>query len=72
MEHSNTEPRWLTPKQAEGFTSIPFRSLERLRLTGGGPIYSKVGRLIRYSTEDLEAWMRRDRRSSTSDSGSSQ
>jgi hypothetical protein len=62
---------WLSPKQAEAYTGISSRSLERLRLTGGGPVYSKVGRLIRYNSVDLEDWMRRDRRNSTSDSGSS-
>ena len=63
---------WLSPKEAETYTGIPSRSLERLRLTGDGPIFSKVGRLVRYSTEDLEIWMRRDRRNSISDSGRSQ
>ena len=33
------------------------RTLERLRATGGGPRFVKVGRLIRYRESDLESWL---------------
>ncbi len=48
---------------------VPIRTLERWRLTGAGPPYTKIGRTIRYAIEDLDGWMARHRRTSTSDLG---
>ena len=46
-------------------------TLNKLRLTGGGPIFIKLGRRVLYDVKDLEDWLGRHRRSSTSDHGSS-
>lgn len=32
-------------------------TLEKLRHYGGGPRYLKLGRLVRYRVEDLDAWL---------------
>jgi predicted DNA-binding transcriptional regulator AlpA len=32
-------------------------TLAKLRLTGNGPIYCKLGRRVVYRREDLEAWL---------------
>jgi len=32
-------------------------TLEKLRVFGGGPPFLKLGRLVRYRVEDLDAWM---------------
>lgn len=32
------------------------RSLAKLRVTGGGPAYRKIGRLVVYEPDDLIAW----------------
>ena len=45
---------------------VPIRTLERWRLTGAGPPYTKIGRTIRYAIGDLDGWMARHRRTSTS------
>jgi hypothetical protein len=42
-------------------------TFEKLRLTGGGPTYSKIGRRVVYRVEDLDAWLAKNRRSSTSE-----
>ena len=44
-------------------------TLNKLRLTGGGPIFIKLGRRVLYDFKDLEDWLGRHRRSSTSDLG---
>ena len=37
--------------------SVPVRTLQHWRLAGyGGPPYRKVGRAVRYSLADVEAW----------------
>ena len=46
-------------------------TLNKLRLTGGGPVFIKLGRRVLYDVKDLEDWLGRHRRSSTSDRGSS-
>jgi predicted DNA-binding transcriptional regulator AlpA len=42
-------------------------TFEKMRLTGGGPVYSKLGRRVVYRVEDLDAWLAANRRRSTSD-----
>lgn len=47
------------------------RTMEALRLRGGGPPYYSVGRrACRYRRRDLEIWLDARRRTSTSDPGS--
>jgi hypothetical protein len=44
-------------------------TLEKLRLSGGGPIFIKRGRTVLYRQADLDAWLESLRRRSTSDDG---
>jgi len=50
---------------------ISPRSLEKWRLTGGGPPFLKLGRRVLYDPQDLEEWLEESRRFSTSDTGTS-
>lgn len=43
------------------------QTLNKSRVTGGGPVYYKVGRLIYYRVGDLDAWLLAQRRNSTSE-----
>ncbi|WP_287361223.1 helix-turn-helix domain-containing protein [Mesorhizobium sp.] len=45
---------------------LSVSTLEKLRLTGDGPEYIKLGRTVVYSTADLDTWMEGNRRKSTS------
>ncbi|QNN66437.1 helix-turn-helix domain-containing protein [Sphingomonas lutea] len=45
-----------TPEAAE-FLRLGKPTLERLRLTGEGPRYCKLGGAVRYRRCDLEAWL---------------
>jgi excisionase family DNA binding protein len=49
--------RLLTQAEASRLLRLSERTLERLRLQGGGPLYVKAGRAVRYRECDLEAWI---------------
>jgi excisionase family DNA binding protein len=57
----------LTEREAASVLAVSQRTLQKWRLTGDGPPYAKVGRLVRYSTADLDAYVAQGRRRSTSD-----
>ena len=59
----------MRPAEAAVYLSLSRQRLAKLRLTGGGPAYSKLGRTIVYSPADLDAWLAANRRVSTSDPG---
>ena len=62
------DPKMKTPAAAV-YTGLKSRTLEKLRQTGGGPIYLKVGRSVLYAQSDLDTWLQQRRRASTSDPG---
>ena len=46
-----------TPGAAE-YTGLAESTLEKLRLTGGGPLFIRLGgRAIGYDLRDLDAWL---------------
>jgi excisionase family DNA binding protein len=49
--------RLLTQSEAARVLRLSERTLERLRLQGGGPLYVKAGRSVRYREPDLEEWI---------------
>jgi excisionase family DNA binding protein len=55
-----------TPEAAE-YTGIAQSTLEKLRVTGGGAPYIRIGRVVLYDQDDLDAWLAAHRRRSTSD-----
>lgn len=55
-----------TPETADRIgTSVSY--LNKLRCAGGGPVFVKMGRLVRYRPEDVDAYLDARRRTSTSD-----
>jgi len=64
--------RLLTQVEAARLLRLSERTLERLRLQGGGPLYVKAGRAVRYRECDLEAWIDARVVSSTSAIGDGQ
>lgn len=40
--------------------------VEQIRLRGGGPVFHKFGKSVRYKIEDVLAWMDAQRRCNTS------
>lgn len=56
----------LRTDQAAKYTGTSVSALNKLRLTGGGPTYIKLGRTVVYDIADLDAWLDAHRRKSTS------
>ena len=58
--------------QAAGYLRLARQTLAKLRCTGDSPIFYKVGRQVLYDRADLDAWLEKRRRRSTSDTGGSE
>ena len=58
---------FLTTVQAADFLGLSPRTLEKMRVLGGGPRYRKHGRYVRYHIDDLNAWSSSRTHDSTSD-----
>jgi len=63
---SAPDPKLRTAQAAE-YLGVSASFLEKLRVSGGGPPYSKFGRAVRYAQSDLDAFATMRRRHSTSD-----
>ncbi len=61
----------LTEAQTAKLLKLSPRTLQTWRVRGGGPAFLKIGKRIMYDRDDLLAWMRSTRRTSTSDRGRS-
>jgi hypothetical protein len=62
-----TNRPWLRTKPAGAYSGYAPSTLEKLRHTGGGPIYYKTGKIVVYHPDDLDDWIEQTRRRSTSD-----
>lgn len=62
-------PTYLPTTDAAQYLGLSPRTLEKYRVTGGGPLFHKFGRRVLYSEEDLATWAESKRRRSTSDLG---
>ena len=56
----------LTTDEAAEHVRLSDRRLERYRVTGEGPRFVKLGRRVSYRREDLDDWIERGVRRSTS------
>jgi predicted DNA-binding transcriptional regulator AlpA len=55
---------------AASYTGLAESTLNKLRMTGGGPRFLKISaRRVAYDTTDLDEWLATKRRRSTSDQG---
>ena len=68
IDNSNELRAKLTTPQAAAFVGLGVSSLEKLRVVGGGPVFLKIGRRVVYDALDLEQWLAKHKRSSTSES----
>ena len=67
MSNVETANRRLRTTQAAAYLSLSKSTLEKLRLTGGGPRYAKLGKIVVYGLSDLDAWTAARMRHSTSE-----
>jgi excisionase family DNA binding protein len=57
---------YLTPLEAAAYLHSSISTLAKLRVYGGGPVFHRIGRAIRYRKADLDQFMELTRASSTS------
>jgi hypothetical protein len=57
----------LRTQGAAHYCGVSPSLLNRLRVTGGGPAYSKISSIVSYDPDDLDAWLHAHRRTSTSE-----
>ncbi len=68
---SHDKPRLLSTAEAAAQLGLSPGYLKTLRVTGGGPVFVKLGgtRRVAYDPADLDAWVQASKRRSTSDQG---
>jgi len=60
-------PRHLiSEREAAELLGISYRTLQAWRVRGGGPLFCKIGRNVRYKVSDLDRWIEEQSRASTS------
>lgn len=62
-------PHFLTTPEAAKRVGLSHRTMEKHRCYGTGPNYRKLGGRVLYVLDELDAWVERARRWSTSDPG---
>lgn len=48
---------WLTAEDLSGELDIPKQTIYRWRVEGKGPRAHKIGRHLRFSRDDVDAWL---------------
>lgn len=56
MTEEDVEVKYITSEDAAIYLSVSPRYLSKLRTTGGGPRFVKLGKLIRYRYDWLDQW----------------
>lgn len=69
VQPAELPPRYLRTPEAARFLGLSGRTLEKHRTYGTGPRYSKLGGRVVYRVDDLQAWVERGSKASTSDPG---
>jgi len=69
MERHGEPLTLLTTDQAGKLVHLSGRTLEGLRVRGGGPVYRKLAGRVFYTLPDVLAWVDAQARLSTSDPG---
>lgn len=69
-EDCRTAPRYLPgglkdTRGAAAYLKCSKSFLEKLRCFGGGPVFIRLGRAVRYRTSDLDDWVARQRHKNT-------
>ncbi|HYI38982.1 MAG TPA: helix-turn-helix domain-containing protein [Allosphingosinicella sp.] len=59
--------RMVDTAAAAQYVGLAKNTLEKMRLYGGGPRFSKYGRAVRYSVPELDAWIEKNSAASTSE-----
>jgi len=52
-----TDEKLLNTKELAEYLGVAVSTIMQYRLDGRGPTYIKIGHLVRYRIEDVEAWL---------------
>ena len=63
------ENTFVPETDAAAFLGLSKRTLQKMRVKGGGPEFRKFGHAVRYELAEVAAWANARRRRSTSDNG---
>ena len=69
MTVSTSVSRRFRPPRAAEYLGVAESTLAKWRMRGDPPAYRKLGRVVVYDKDDLDAWLDACRRTSTSDVG---
>ena len=69
MNHYPKSSELLREQDAAEILNLKVTTLRRWRWAGYGPRFIKLGAAVRYDVSDLDTYIARSRRSSTSDTG---
>ena len=69
MLEKTMEKQLLRPRDAAAMLGLSESTLAKMRLSGAGPQFQKLGRSVRYMRAALENWVQARSRQSTSDTG---
>ncbi|MEV8396187.1 helix-turn-helix domain-containing protein [Streptomyces sp. NPDC057596] len=50
--------RMYTPETLAEYLGVPVKTVYRWNYTGTGPVFSRVGRHVRYRPADVDAWLK--------------
>lgn len=64
---TNEKQTLLTAQQVSDAYGVAKSTLAKMRLSGTGPVFVKLGRRVAYRLDDLEAWVTENRFRSTSE-----
>jgi excisionase family DNA binding protein len=64
--HSTPKATVMTVQQASEYLGLAVSTLNKWRCHGGGPVFIKMGRAVRYRIEDLEIYLQESSAASTS------
>lgn len=68
MNITDAPRRWLRTREAAAHVGLSASTLEKLRVSGGGPRFTKAGpRIVVYAVADLDTWLSERARGSTSE-----
>jgi predicted DNA-binding transcriptional regulator AlpA len=63
----NSDPTTLAAKEAAKVLGLSSSTLAKLRLSGNGPVYCKLGRRVIYRPQDCREWLQSRVARNTSD-----
>ena len=69
MQSSTSSEGRMDTEPAAKYCGSTKSTFDKLRVSGAGPIFIKIGRRVVYDKRDLDDWLTSNRRRSTSDNG---